>query len=443
MRSRVLLLVLLIVGNALALHVVGNALPATTEPGVYEFTEADKAFLSRFALSIIPGLPPAPSNAYADNIDAAGLGKTLFFDKRLSANGEVACATCHQPERYFTDGLPRSKGIGTTRRSAPSVLVAAYGPWQFWDGRKDSLWSQALGPIEDPAEQGLSRLEVAQKIAMYHRDAYEAVFGGKTDWKALSRYKAPASPLGDEIAQKHWASMPEQGRAAVNRIFSNVGKAIMAYERRLTLLPSRFDKFLAALASPGVTAERLKALLGEDEVRGMRLFMGKANCASCHNGPLFTNYEFHNVGAPEPDESAVDLGRYGAIKLLLADEFTCMSVWSDAGSSDCDEMRFLKRTGPELVGAFKTPSLRNIAETAPYMQSGQLATLRDVVEHYNKPKVPFFDPAQHPNRPHFDILPLALSDEEKDQLISFLKTLTSPRPDSDPWWSSHPATPQR
>ncbi len=450
MRTRIFPLTLLALFGSLVLLAAGDrvsdAQPASAEPGtgpgVYEFTDADKGFLARFSLSVIPGLPPAPSNAYADNLDAAQLGKALFFDQRLSANGEIACATCHQPERYFADGLAVSQGLGATRRNAPSILLSSFGPWQYWDGRKDSQWSQALAPLEDPNEHGLSRLAVAQKIAVHHRAAYQGVFGKETDWDAIGRYRAPATPLGDEAARARWEAMPAADRASVNRVFSNVGKAIMAYERRLTLPPARFDTFLAALATPGVKPAALRAILSEDEVRGMRLFMGKANCASCHNGPLFTNYEFHNIGAPEPDQSQVDLGRHGAIEQLLSDEFTCLSEWSDAGPSDCDELRFLKRKGPELVGAFKTPSLRNVAETAPYMQSGQLATLRDVVEHYNKPKVPFFDPAQHPNRPHFDILPLSLSEAEKAQLIAFLHTLTSPPPEADPWWPSPSAEKQ-
>jgi len=400
----------------------------------YDFTPTDKAFLARFSLSLIQGLPPAPSNAVADDTRAARFGRTLFFETRLSANGQVSCATCHAPERYFTDGRSRSEALGRTRRSAPSVLVAAYGPWLFWDGRKDSLWSQALSPLEHPDEQGLSRLEIAQRIGAHHSRAYRAVFGGGTDWDALGRYAAPASPLGDEVAQKNWAALPEAARAEVNRVFSNVGKVLMAYQRRLTLEPARFDRFLDALARRNTRVEQLQDLLSEDEVRGMRLFMGKANCASCHNGPLFTNFEFHNVGAPEPDPSAVDLGRHEAIDVLLADEFTCLSPWSDATAGECNEIQFLKRVGPELVGAYKTPSLRNVAETAPYMQSGQLATLWEVVEHYNKPKPPYYDPAQHPNRPHFDILPLQLSDDEKRQLVAFLRTLTSPQPRNDPWW---------
>lgn len=219
----------------------------------------------------------------------------------------------------------------------------------------------------------------------------------------------------------------------MNRVFAQLGKVIMAYERRLSLPPARFDRFVNA-AENGVEKGRLRNLLTEDEVRGMRLFMGKANCASCHNGPLFTNFEFHNIGAPEADRKDVDLGRYEGVAKLQDNNFTCLSPFSDADPEECEEMRFLKKQGPELVGAFKTPSLRNVAETAPYMQAGQLATLDDVIDHYNTPTPPFYDREQHPNRPHFDILPLKLTEEEQAQLAAFLETLTSPIPDNDQWW---------
>ena len=416
------------------------AVPSDQQPDPYVFTEADKAFLSRFALKTLPPLPAAPSNRWADDLDAARLGRTLFFDTRLSANGNVACASCHQPARYFTDGRLRARGLGTTKRSAPSIVGAAYSPWQFWDGRKDSLWSQSLQPIEHVDEQGFSRVEVARVIAEHYASAYEAVFKVRPDWDSIRALPVPASPIGTPAARRHWRDLSVANRAAVNALFANIGKAIMAYERRLTLRPARFDRFLAALGASANDRTALRKLFTEDEVKGLRIFMGRGNCASCHNGPLFTNFEFHNVGAPEPDVRAVDLGRYAAIPALLADEFTCLSAYSDAKPEQCEEMRFLKRSGPELVGAHKTPSLRNVAETAPYMQAGQLATLEAVVAHYNRPRPPFFDPAQHPNRPHFDILPLLLSDDEQRQLVLFLKTLTSPLPKADPWWPQ-PKTP--
>ena len=400
----------------------------------YDFTEADKRFLSRFALSTLPPLPLANSNRFADHVDAAKLGRDLFFDVRLSANGKIACASCHQPRRYFTDGKARAQGLGTTRRSAPSVVGAAYSPWQFWDGRKDSLWSQALEPIEHVDEQGMSRTEVAKVIAANYLERYTRTFDAPLDRAAVMAMPSPASPLGTEAAQDRWTQLPPEAQRSVNEVFANVGKAIMAYQRRLVLKASRFDRFLAALTALETTPAALAQIMSEEEVLGMRLFMGRGNCASCHNGPLFTNFEFHNVGAPEPDQNAVDLGRHAAIPALLADDFTCLSPWSDATPEACEELRFLKKQGPELVGAYKTPTLRNVAETAPYMQSGQLPTLEAVVAHYNQPKPPFFDPAQHPNRPHFDILPLMLSADEQRQLVAFLRTLTSPLPENDAWW---------
>lgn len=386
----------------------------------YRFTPSDIHFLGRFSLHALPPLPPAPDNAVADDPRAAALGQKLFFDTRLSANGEVACASCHQPRKYFTDGLPRSRGLGTTRRNAPTILGAGHSPWLFWDGRKDSLWSQALGPLQDPGEHGLAPLGVARVIRRHYRDEFEQVFGDSEDLDRLGSRRG---------------NRPSDGRrAALNRVLSRVGKVIMAYERRLELRPARFDRFVAQLQRDSGDRGALAELMTGEEVAGMRLFMGRANCASCHNGPLFTNYEFHNIGAPEPDPARVDLGRYAGVAALEKDRFTCLSPWSDAGAEDCLEMRFLKKQGPELVGAFKTPTLRNVARTAPYMQAGQLATLEQVLAHYNNPAPPYYDREQHPSRPHFDILPLGLSEGQMGEVIAFLQTLTSPLPEDDPLW---------
>ena len=338
------------------------------------------------------------------NNEGATLGRVLFYDKKLSANHTIACASCHQPQRYFTDGLAQGQGLGVTRRNTPTVLGNAYGPWRFWDGRKDSLWSQALEPIEHVDEHGFSRNQVYDYILSEYRDEYQSVFG----------------KIDDLNADRQTA------------VFVNVGKALEAYQRRLRFTPSRFDRYVDALGNGEPADENVQ--LTNPELRGLRLFMGRAACASCHNGPLFSNFEFHNTGAPEPDENSVDLGRYIGIELLRKDEFNCLSRWSDAEPDQCDELTFLKKQGPELVGAFKTPSLRNVAETAPYMRGGQFATLDDVVAHYNDPVPPFYDREQHPNRPHFDILPLGLSNEQLDDLVAFLSTLTSPISASDNWW---------
>lgn len=382
------------------LSACGKPLP----PYEHGLTDRDIAFLQTFSLNKLPPLPAAEDNQYADNEQAALLGKQLFFDPRLSANGVVACASCHQPERYFTDGLARGKGIATTHRNTMSLLASARGPWKYWDGRKDSLWAQAIEPLEHPDEHGFSRLKLKALISEHYSEPYAAVFG----------------PVSNADAD-------------ATRLTVNVGKALMAYQRRLSLQPSKFDQMVTALGQDEVPP--MEARLSNSELNGMRLFMGKAACASCHNGPLFTNFEFHNIGAPEADVSKVDLGRYTGIEKLRNDEFNCLSQWSDAAAESCQELKYLKTQGPELVGAFKTPSLRNVAETAPYMHAGQIDSLEEVIEHYSAPKPPFYDRAQHPSRPHFDILPLGLNAQEKSELVAFLKTLSSPIPDDDPWWS--------
>ncbi len=374
-------------------------------------SDTDIRFLSGFSLSALAALPVSSSNRYADNLAAAKLGQQIFFDSRFSSNGKVSCASCHQPQRYFTDGRERGEGIGVTLRNTPSLLGVAYGPWKYWDGRKDSLWAQALEPLEKSNEHNISRQKVSELVQRFYAKEYTEVFSNSDETtKALNS--------------------KEQDTA----VFVNLGKALMAYQRRLTLQAAKFDRFIDELAQGQALSDTNR--LSAAELAGLRLFMGKASCASCHNGPLFTNFEFHNIGAPEPDQSRVDLGRHSAIELLRNDEFNCLSSWSDAKKSQCEELQYLKTQGPELVGAFKTPSLRNVTATAPYMQAGQLATLQAVIEHYNAPKPPFYDRQQHPNRPHFDVLPLGLTEQEKGELLSFLATLQSPINPDDRWWQA-------
>lgn len=397
----------------------------------HDFTQADILFLQQFSLSSLADAPNSKSNSVASDLNAAKLGHQLFFDKRLSANGEVACSHCHQPEKYFTDGLKTSVAIGTAKRNAPSVLSASWSHWMYWDGRKDSVWSQALGPLEDPAEHGFTRVKVVKSIAKNYSQSYEAIFGKILADELLASLPDDATPIGSEQQKQLWQQIDPQIQQEVNQAFANVGKSLMAYQRQLKTPLARFDHYVDALVADNLTTANQ---LNDSELNGMKLFLGRANCVSCHNGPLFTNFEFHNIGAPESDKNNVDLGRYSGIKSLVADEFTCLSSYSDAKPEDCMEMRFLKKQGPELVGAFKTPSLRNVAKTAPYMQTGQFDTLEQVIEHYDIPKPPYYNRQQHPNRPHFDILALNLKPQEKLDLMAFLHTLTSPIPKDDEWW---------
>lgn len=347
-----------------------------------EWTPDELAQIQSLWIGALPPVPPDPSNRYADDPRAAALGERIFFDARFSANGQVSCATCHQPDYGFTDRLPRGQGIALSRRRTMTLTGAAYAPFLFWDGRKDSLWSQALEPLEDPAEHGITRAQVAQLVAQHYAAEYTAVFG--------------ASPADD----------------AVDRVFANTGKALAAYERTLLPHPTRFDRYAEALAAQGSAAQILTA----QEQAGLRLFIGQAGCINCHNGPLLTNLSFHNTGVPLAPGENRDRGRAEAIDKLLADPFNCLGEFSDAAPQDCAELRFLRAGGHELEGAFKPPSLRGAAAAPPYMHNGVFQTLEEVVDHYNRaPLAPVS---------HSEVQPLRLSARERAQLVAFLKTLS-------------------
>lgn len=368
--------------------------------------------LTSLSLSSLPQLPPDPGNAFADNPRAADLGHKLFFDTRLSANGEVSCASCHQPERNFLDGLPRSRGVGETPRKSMTVVGAAYSPWLFWDGRKDSLWAQALGPLENPVEHAFTRSEVAHLIARHYRPEYEAIFGRLPD---LSHLPIRAGPVEDGEARATWEGVSPVDREMVTRIFVNVGKAIAAYERQLLPGPSRFDRYAQAVLQNDRAGQRV---LSSDEVAGLRLFIGEAGCTNCHSGPMLTNQDFHNTGVPAVPGLPEDSGRAVGARQVLTDEFNCLSPYSDAEPDDCAELRFLKAEGHTLLRAFKVPSLRNVAQSAPYMHAGQFSNLPQVLSHYNKaPEAP---------AGHSELEPLGLSDTELGQLEAFLETLCAP-----------------
>jgi len=382
------------------------------------WSESEIALLRSLWIGSLPPLPPDPSNVFADDPGAAALGKKIFFDPRFSANGKIACATCHQPERYFTDGLARAEGVGKSLRSSPSLLGAAYSPWFFWGGRSDSQWSQALAPLENGLEHGGSRTQYARLLfddPAYHAD-YEAVFGAMPDISDRNRFPDKAGPVSDKLADAAWRAMDAEDRQSINRIFVNVGKAIAAYERELQPGPARFDTYVEALLNDD--REKRQQALTTDEVGGLRLFLGKARCVTCHLGPLFTNHGFHNVAVPLIPGLAKDWGRYSGVQQVLNAEFNCLSEYSDAGPDGCAELRFVKTARDETIGAFKVPTLRNVAGTAPYMHAGQFASLDEVLDHYNRTGKTKKAPLGHN-----DLLPIDLSADELKQLKAFLHTL--------------------
>jgi cytochrome c peroxidase len=378
------------------------------------WTAEERAILRSLSLSSLEPVPADASNRYADDTAAARLGHRLFFDARLSSTGAVSCASCHMPERDFQDGLPLAKGVGSTARRTMPVAGTAHSPWQFWDGRADSQWAQALGPLESAVEHGGDRTQYAHVVAAEYRAEYEAVFGALP---GLDGLPAHAGPVVDAARAGAWARMSAAQRDDVSRIYANIGKAIAAYERRIGFAPARFDRYVdVELAGRAHGAEDA---LTRDEEAGLRLFIGKASCVNCHNGPLFTDNSFHNTGVPGPAVSLpADSGRVVGVRQAVAGEFSCASRYSDAKPEDCRELRFAVTEGEELVRAYKTPTLRNVAGRAPYMHAGQISTLAAVVRHYNDaPRAPFG---------HSELESLRLSREERSQLEAFLRTLSGP-----------------
>ena len=285
--------------------------------------------------------------------EKVALGKQLYFDKRLSGDNTVSCASCHDPKKGWSNGDKTAEGFGGQRggRSAPTVINAAYQAFQFWDGRAKSLEQQALGPIANPIEMNLPIEKAVEKIGSIkgYQEQFQKVFG---------------EPVTAE----------------------NLAKAIAAFERTVLSGDAPFDRVQAGDESA----------LSIQAWEGMQLFFGKANCSSCHAGPNFTDNGFHNIGVSF-DAEKPDLGRFEISKL--------------AGDK----------------GSFKTPTLREIAKTAPYMHDGSLATLEEVVEYYDKGGTPneFLDE---------ELFPLKLSADQKAALVAFLKEGLSSKkyPDLDP-----------
>jgi cytochrome c peroxidase len=301
-----------------------------------------------FGLAIVP---TPKDNPHSD--EKVELGKQLYFDKRLSADNTVSCASCHDPKQGWSNGDKTAVGVGGQRggRSAPTILNTAYQQFQFWDGRSPSLENQALGPIANPIEMNLPIEKAVEKIAAIqgYQDQFQKVFG------------QPVTADG-------------------------IAKAIAAFERTILSGDAPYDHYKAGDENA----------LSPQAKEGMKLFFGKANCSSCHTGPNFTDNGFHNLGigfhGEQPDE-----GR-SVVSKLEGDK-----------------------------GAFKTPSLRDIARTAPYMHDGSLATLEDVVAYYNQGGTAndYLDE---------EIFALKLNDEQQAALVAFLKEGLSSRsyPDVEP-----------
>jgi cytochrome c peroxidase len=336
-----------------------------------ELEPQELAYARGLALSQLRPLAPADftSNRVAFDPRAAALGRQLFFDTRLSRDGKTACATCHQPDAAFSsDRIVADPQRGP--RHAPTLYGVAWQDYFFWDGRADSLWSQALGPLTGPLEHGLDFPSLAKLVDRYYAKEYRALFG-----------RGPAT------------------RTAVN-----VGKALAAFEMSIRPPETALDRRLAALPS----------LAGwpECEAEGLKVFVGKGQCVSCHNGPLLTDFFFHDNQVPDAGE-----GRFAGSEELLRSPFNCRGPYADharGAKAACPQLDYMVVSNG-LAKAFKTPSLRGVGLRAPYMHNGSLKTLEEVVAFYRE--------ARYRDSGEPDIIPLKISDAEAQALACFLRAL--------------------
>ena len=340
-----------------------------------------------------PWPPPErrdPSNRVSGKREAIAFGEKLFFEPRLSGTGSVLCATCHVPFRAFQDARARGFGLAEVDRNTPSILNVRFYRWYGWDGAHDSLWSQSVRPLLDPREMNASPTHVANAVRRLFSGEYEKAFGR-------------AVPGDDEA------------------VVVDVGKALAAFQETLVSRRTRFDEFRDALARGEASP------YGEKERRGLKIFVGKGNCSTCHFGPHFTNGEFADTGVPFfVGPGRVDAGRHAGIQRLKASPFSLVGKYNDdaarSGATGTKHVELQHRN----FGEWRVPGLRNVALTAPYMHNGSLATLRDVVKHYSE---------LNEERLHADgeriLKPLKLSPAENEELVTFLESL-SPLPDKVP-----------
>lgn len=383
-----------------------------------KWTEQQLRTLASFQLSRLDTKPAAPSNRFAYHQQAAVFGKQLFFDQRFSHNAAFSCASCHQPDKGFTDGLAKGKGVHKTGRNTLTLLGAAYQDWFYWDGRKDSLWAQALVPFEAADEMASSRVQVLRLIGKdkNYRQQYEALFGQFPSVINQSTIKANAGPWGDSKTRNNWYRIPKPIQQKINRAYANIGKAIAAYERTIPLPVTLFDQYLKVLFSNG--EEKANQTISPQALAGMKLFIdqSKTHCMRCHNGPLLTNGGFHNVGSGNFKGKQLDFGRFLGIQAVTQDAFNCLGQYSDAKPEDCSSLRFLsKQVHGEMQGAFKTPTLRYLNQTGPYFHDGRFSKVKQVIKHYQGLK-----------QGTSELPPLALTDKEVDQLAAFIQLLNQP-----------------
>ena len=354
------------------------------------------------------GAPVDDSNGWAGNDEVARFGKALFFEPSLSQDGTTSCASCHDPAHGFSVEGPAGQGVGgPTERHPPGLMNVAYQRWFDWDGKADTLWGQAQRPIESASEHGSSRTEWVRALLQPGplRQGFEKAFGQKLPpasraaaWPALAQGASP---------QEQFEALPGPDRELVAQVFVKALKALGAYQMRLTSFDTRFDRYAQALAQGTGVPSELELSLSQR--LGLKVFLGKGRCIVCHNGPLMSDMAFHNLGLPGQDR-----GRAAGVELFGASAFGAGGDHSDARTGERASWSKYLRATPEDVGQFKTPGLRHVAHTAPYMHTGQFDTLGQVIDFYNT--LPLAPQMGHRED---SLRPLGLSPKEAQALEAF------------------------
>ncbi len=357
------------------------------------------------------------------------LGKRLFFDPRLSSKNDKSCATCHNPKQFFTDG----KNHPPFFRNSQVLWGLEEAQYFFWDGRSLTLEDQVFGPLFHPKEMAgdvckifdvvnkfYSKDELFSKHLSHEEQVWSQVylqtFHEESSWHlyetplayAVSTMKPFTTQVNflnqaqnkkiapsDFLAKELQKVLMEQGffshltfddclqidRAKVLSTSFRVAQALAAYEKSIRLKPSEFDLFLDR-ADKVPLSQAFNKKFAEEEWRGLKVFMSKGQCVNCHFGKYFTDREFHNIGLGETNtDSYFQLGRIiGAYLLEKSTSYECLN----ANHEICAQQEYFRRSNIELVGAFKTPSLRNVVRTSPYMHDGRFKTLDEVLNHYQK-----------------------------------------------------------
>jgi cytochrome c peroxidase len=382
-------------------------------------------------LSPFPAVPADPTNAVADNANAAALGQMLFFDKSYAGalaigddgtngglgaagnTGKVSCASCHaagsdsmDDRRTKPNNVSLGTGYGT--RNALGLVNASFYKWTNWAGRFDSQWSLPLAVAENAAIMNSTRLEVAHMLYAKYRTEYYATFAVPLD-AALDPAAVDAArfPAAGKPGEPAFDNMAAGDKDILNAIYANYGKALAAYMRKLVSRHAPFDQFVAG-------DQRAISLAAQ---RGFKVFL--ASCVSCHSGPNFADDSFHTLGVPQtgPRVPASDNGRFQDVPPLLASPFNTNGNFSDDKTTG--KLTGLAQDAAQ-TGQFRTKSLRNLWLSGPFMHSGQFASLDEVVAFYNAGGGT--PPANGTKDPK--VVALSLSMQAQSDLVAFLRTLS-------------------